>query len=1187
MVDGATEYYKWFQFFPAFAQYLLGLQVQPVVNGPLHDAFSGMFVRKYDLNGTSADDGGVADYDESLTLSNILGRMSIDNGYDSNGWNTATADSDVPGFLYLLARGGTNYGGEDSDLFTGTAGETLAGGVVDLTPADSVTGPATYLSTFDPTQMGTYPAELTLTTQWFPTYIPSVNYTPLTSIPYPSPANFTEPPTTLARPILVSPANVITRFDSAIWGINPFTGSGSNQNTSLGESAILAQGGPIAVAGFTSGRYLTSVEYGAGDTDAVSDITYGGPTDENEGYEYPTIGPSTYSPTNTYGTADLTQFSADTDAVLGKVELTSYMAKWYALSTSPVAGYLFNQALAEYVNLHHDDFTLDDQREATTIFGATLLGDSAVSMPGPEPLGAGGDYSRPIVTDTNPRAATPVTGYSPVSAYNSQNIPVHVIAQYVSPPYVTLATNPKATANNEGATVALQIQTAAPHVRVRVFTPFEQNTSYSTGGWVAQAGASPPVIGVDLLQNASGNSLTASDGSTSTTNELICSVPAGKVTVTFNPVTPSIYFVVIQAEGPAWTASQSSANPSTPPYQWLQERWFYIQVVNEWFRLDPTGKTNNLLLVDMDQHDRYYLNGDIFTQHQLNMLAPPFGNGTHVLPTVPPNINPVPWDTMADTFYVDPTQPDGTGIGPTPPEDESDSPALPYLNNQPSILNKYQYQFWCGNVYHTLATYGSDILSSQRYYGEITPDALQSFQSTDGVVLWYTGDFNVDYPAEGYLFQYEALMPPETGYLTSYLSNAGHLWMDSQDLTTESANSVLTNGSFGAEPETRTATREPWAETFLSKYLGATPMTLYTEGSILDGNFLGTMSGGFTPDTDVINGVDDAGGDGRNSLDFASEVDPLSLTQLAATVFKWDSPSGVIITTGTKSAATQNIVSSGGKGALALGGQAIFFTWPLESVNHLGDITDDATGRAYILKAAIDWLSSATKPVLPGPVSNMLPADGSTTTTLLVVFSWTAGLDATSYILEYGPGTTLPLSPTIVDLATTTYTPKTALVSGKTYTWTVFSVNADGETAGPTQTFIAHAAAIPPGGSTSTTTGTTGAGGGGGGGGGCFIATAGYESSSRRPGGVVETNCTGSYVIAPERLRQLNNIRSLRDDLLAQFPAGRVFSAWYYAIGPYGADAIRGNEPAKAAVRVMLLNPLAELSRECAQAEKK
>ena len=62
------------------------------------------------------------------------------------------------------------------------------------------------------------------------------------------------------------------------------------------------------------------------------------------------------------------------------------------------------------------------------------------------------------------------------------------------------------------------------------------------------------------------------------------------------------------------------------------------------------------------------------------------------------------------------------------PENVSDSPALPYLNNQPSILDQYEYQFWCGNVYHTLAINGSNIRSSERYYGEITPDALLSFQ---------------------------------------------------------------------------------------------------------------------------------------------------------------------------------------------------------------------------------------------------------------------------------------------------------------------------------------------------------------------------------------------------------------------------------------------------------------------------
>src|SRR5208283_365797 len=104
MVDSATEYYKWFQFFPALAQYILGLQVQDNAVSPMRDAFSGMLARQYDLNGTGADS-------ESLTLSNILGRISIDNMFDGNSWNAATADSDVPGFVYLLARGATNYGG--------------------------------------------------------------------------------------------------------------------------------------------------------------------------------------------------------------------------------------------------------------------------------------------------------------------------------------------------------------------------------------------------------------------------------------------------------------------------------------------------------------------------------------------------------------------------------------------------------------------------------------------------------------------------------------------------------------------------------------------------------------------------------------------------------------------------------------------------------------------------------------------------------------------------------------------------------------------------------------------------------------------------------------------------------------------------------------------------------------------
>jgi len=297
----------------------------------------------------------------------------------------------------------------------------------------------------------------------------------------------------------------------------------------------------------------------------------------------------------------------------------------------------------------------------------------------------------------------------------------------------------------------------------------------------------------------------------------------------------------------------------------------------------------------------------------------------------------------------------------------------------------------------------------------------------------------------------------------------------------------------------------------------------------------------------------------------------------------------------------QNILFSGNRSTPVLGGQALLFTWPLESVDHLGNITNDTTGRAYILKAAIDWLAGPLKP-LPGQVSNMIPVNNGTTTSLLPTFSWTAGIDATSYVINIGLGSTLPLSPVVIPVVTTSYTltagtskipPPIVLVVGATYTWRVDSVNANGTTLGPVQTFVAHAGGGGGGTTgtgtstatgTGTGTGTRAVGGGGGGGSSCFSMTA-YESS-RRLAGIVGTNRTGSYAIAPEGLRQLNAIRALRDDLLMPFSSGRAFSAWYYAIGPYGAAAIRDNEPAKAAVRVMLLDPVAVLSRECAQAQR-
>ena len=63
-------------------------------------------------------------------------------------------------------------------------------------------------------------------------------------------------------------------------------------------------------------------------------------------------------------------------------------------------------------------------------------------------------------------------------------------------------------------------------------------------------------------------------------------------------------------------------------------------------------------------------------------------------------------------------------------------------------------------------------------------------------------------------------------------------------------------------------------------------------------------------------------------------------------------------------------------------------------------------------------------------------------------------------------------------------------------------------------------------------------------------------------------------------------IRALRDSVLMKSGTGRQFCAWYYALGPYAAEAIRDDEASKAAVRELLLDPLAELSRACMEKEK-
>ena len=115
----------------------------------------------------------------------------------------------------------------------------------------------------------------------------------------------------------------------------------------------------------------------------------------------------------------------------------------------------------------------NDLREATTIFGATLLGDSAISMPAEKRAASGLRQA-----DSHRHQPPPRHRSRRLQPGEPVQQPEHARPRHPAicqPPYVT-ATNPLATATNTARPVTLNIQTAAPFVRVRVFTPFNQNT---------------------------------------------------------------------------------------------------------------------------------------------------------------------------------------------------------------------------------------------------------------------------------------------------------------------------------------------------------------------------------------------------------------------------------------------------------------------------------------------------------------------------------------------------------------------------------------------------------------------------------------------------------------------------------------------------------------------------------------
>jgi len=766
-------------------------------------------------------------------------------------------------------------------------------------------------------------------------------------------------PTDGRRPLLLTAASYANVFDNALW-------RGISTPPSIGEIASLAEGGPIGVVGFTSPDYTIPaggpVRYTRTWPDGSSLTTsYSGSTDEAEGYLYATINQGVIVPD------EKTTNTTETTAVLGKMEFLNLFAQEYAKTTQPGMGNVFNKALARYVANHLTELNANHGRVATTVFGACLLGDCALVMPMRQR--AVKDNLIPTVTDTNPRPATPVAGYtSPTPQYDNHNIPLHVIPR--TDPY-----DP-----NNGVRVALRILTDAPYVRVRVLTPFLQNVDYERGKWADPTGtwwhsSDPEVI---ATQNAA-------------------------CTYTFYAKAPSVYLVLVQAQNPVWQEGVHAEE-----WRWLTEKYIYVRAVNEFVR----DSTCNILVVDNDQHERVYLNGDICSH----------------------------WED----YYINPDQ-DGKGYSDgTDPRTLRHTPVLPILNYDLGDLvgvdpQPYRYHYWANDVYqkwptaglqNTYARYADTIRERQRYYGDLTPSVLRSFQDSRGIVLWFDGDYRSSFP-QGYLFEYETIPYGVTELLANYISNGGRFAIFSQMLGWE----TYGTGSL------------PYLRTFQANYLGAVTAYGDTDYTNMDGLQAGTPS-------EYIQDVNIAGGDGANNATRTPELDANGVDALP--VFFWDVTSGPGTTRSTRASAVQNRNA-------AAGSRTLFFAWPFEAIDHLGNLQADNSGRENIMRQTIDWLRSVPK------ASNPYPPDQSrgiplfqpgTTPPVPTALTWNRVPEARAYRIYFG---TDPLNLTqpgdLVDRDNPTWTPA-ALTGNTRYYWRVDCQNVDDWTIGDVWSFTTVAPAI-------------------------------------------------------------------------------------------------------------------------------
>jgi hypothetical protein len=868
MASGTRHWFQWYQMFPAFAQYLLGQQID-AGGGVMRDVFSGMRVRKYDIFSIGS---------EALTPSNIMRHL-------------ANSDpDDTPGFVYLLCQG----------FSTGNFADHT-GQMVNLTPSDP---PEDFTSA------------VFLEETMFPeTFEGAVDG---------------------RRPLLINLAAVANSYHNDLW-LNPVL--------SFGQAGVLAGGGPIASIGFANGDYdyddTWTRELDSG-THMLSLLTG---VDLAEGHQYLRLDKGVLR-LEKDGNPDL--------AVAGKMELIKLLVKQYGSTTQAGIGNIFNKALQSYVTTHSTEFMANDKRVTPNIFGFEILGDCALVMPHIERSIK--DNVRPVLTDVNPRTGTSVADYGVTPRYNSQDMPIHTIPR--SDPY-----NP-----NMAAPVTIRIVTDAPAVRVRTMSPFLRNTSHVSGGWFSTT---------EVAENAV---------------EIFPTVN-GSYTYTFNAKSPSVYFLVIQAQNPAWVQGVDD-----PEWRWLQERWIYVQAVNK-FEREPNS---NILVIDMDQTNRYHLGR---YQHVEHYIMPGF-------------------EQDVEDYYVNPAR-DGLGYedGVEDPRDFPLESALPLLNKESGLSPAYRYMFWCGQPYEDSVTNAAAIKEGQRYYGEITPTALKSFQDSRGVVGWFSGDYARPAP-EGYLVLFSSVEEDEAGFIKSYVLNGGRFFMSNQSLLDQ----IIT--------VTGAANYTPFATDFLQTALSATGRVLDVDLTNMDGLRRGTFG-------ELIQDVNAAGGDGADNAIATGEIDPEGVEALTA--FNWDEtsgPSGITPPEGTASTAVQSRLA-------AMGGRTVFFTWPLDAIDHAGDLGVDNSGRENVVKQVVDWLRSVPKAIAPDP------ADGAIGVSLSKTLSWSRVPEAEHYRLYLGMyQATFTLGPGItVDRDNPSYKPPTNLAQNTRYYWRVDTKNVDDYTIGDVWTF--------------------------------------------------------------------------------------------------------------------------------------